>query len=121
MTKLNRRIRKRTTPYTASDDTTIHIGPRDADTVTGQSRLDLNVIHIKVGRIGNGRMGHRSRRSVSMCQGPFNAQVIAVSDTAMVLALPSDEKKINGLVQMLKPIGIIEMSRSGQIAVTSPE
>jgi acetolactate synthase-1/3 small subunit len=51
----------------------------------------------------------------------FNAQVIAVSDTAMVLALPSDEKKINGLVQMLKPIGIIEMSRSGQIAVTSPE
>lgn len=51
----------------------------------------------------------------------FNAQVIAVSDTAMVLALPSDEKKINGLVQMLKPIGIIEMSRSGQIAVKSPE
>jgi acetolactate synthase-1/3 small subunit len=51
----------------------------------------------------------------------FNAQVIAVSDTAMVLALPSDENKINGLVQMLKPIGIIEMSRSGQIAVTSPE
>ena len=51
----------------------------------------------------------------------FNAQVIAVSDSAMVLALPSDEKKINGLVRMLKPIGIIEMSRSGQIAVTSPD
>jgi acetolactate synthase-1/3 small subunit len=51
----------------------------------------------------------------------FNAQVIALSDTAMVLALSSDEKKINGLVQMLKPIGLIEMSRSGQIAVTSPE
>ena len=48
----------------------------------------------------------------------FNAQVIAA---AMVLALPSDEKKINGLVKMLKPIGIIEMSRSGQIAVTSPD
>jgi acetolactate synthase-1/3 small subunit len=51
----------------------------------------------------------------------FNAQVIAVSDSAMVLALPSDEKKIDGLVRMLKPIGIIEMSRSGQIAVTSPD
>ena len=57
---------------------------------------------------------------VNCCQRP-NAQVIAVSDSAMVLALPSDEKKINGLVKMLKPIGIIEMSRSGQIAVTSPD
>jgi acetolactate synthase-1/3 small subunit len=50
----------------------------------------------------------------------FNAQVIAVSDRAMVLALPSEEKRINGLVRLLRPIGIIEMSRSGQIAVTAP-
>jgi acetolactate synthase-1/3 small subunit len=50
----------------------------------------------------------------------FNAQVIAVSDAEMVLALPSEEKRINGMVQMLKPLGITEMSRSGSIAVTSP-
>jgi acetolactate synthase-1/3 small subunit len=67
------------------------------------------------------RIRSRSIPQILQISELFNAQVIAVSDRAMVLALPADEKKINGLVQMLKPIGIIEMSRSGQIAVTSPD
>jgi len=67
------------------------------------------------------RLRPRSIPQILQIAELFNAQVIAVSDRAMVLALPSDEKRINGLVRMLKPIGIIEMSRSGQIAVTSPE
>jgi len=45
------------------------------------------------------------------------AQVIAVSDTSMVLTLASEEKRVNGLVKMFKPLGIIEMSRSGKLAV----
>ena len=49
----------------------------------------------------------------------FNAQVIAVSDVSMVLTLSSEEKKVNGMVKMLKPMGIIEMSRSGTLAVGS--
>lgn len=48
----------------------------------------------------------------------FNAQVIAVSDTSMVLALASEEKRVNGMIKMLKPMGIIEMSRSGKLAVS---
>jgi acetolactate synthase-1/3 small subunit len=67
------------------------------------------------------RLKPRSIPQILQIAELFNAQVIAVSGQAMVLALPSDEKRINGLVSMLKPIGIIEMSRSGQIAVTSPE
>ncbi len=47
----------------------------------------------------------------------FNAQVIAVSETSMVLTLASEEKRVNGLVKMFKPLGIIEMSRSGKLAV----
>jgi acetolactate synthase-1/3 small subunit len=50
----------------------------------------------------------------------FNAQVIGVSETAMVLALNSEDKRVNGLIKMLLPYGIIEMSRSGKIAVTAP-
>jgi len=46
------------------------------------------------------------------------AQVIAVSDTAMVLTLAAEEKKINGAIRMLKPLGIVEMSRSGTLAVS---
>ena len=51
----------------------------------------------------------------------FNAQVIAVSDVSMVLTLASEEKKINGLVKMLGPLGIIEMCRSGKLAVSAAD
>lgn len=47
----------------------------------------------------------------------FNAQVIAVSDYEMVLSLASEEKRVNGLIRMLRPIGIVELSRSGKLAV----
>jgi len=47
----------------------------------------------------------------------FNAQVIAVSHEAMVLTLASEEKRVDGLVELLKPFGIVEMSRSGKLAV----
>ena len=47
----------------------------------------------------------------------FNAQVISVTDLSMVLSLASSEKRIDGMVRMLKPMGIIEMSRSGKLAV----
>jgi acetolactate synthase-1/3 small subunit len=49
----------------------------------------------------------------------FNAQVIAVSDVSMVLTLASEEKRINGLIKMLSPLGIIEMCRSGKLAVSA--
>jgi acetolactate synthase I/III small subunit len=46
------------------------------------------------------------------------AQVIAVSDAAMVLTLAAEEKKINGTIRMLKPLCIVELSRSGTLAVS---
>ena len=51
----------------------------------------------------------------------FNAQVIAVSDVSMVLTLAAEEKRINGLVKMLNPLGIIEMCRSGKLAVSAAD
>ena len=51
----------------------------------------------------------------------FQAQVIAVSEESMVIALASEEKRIDGLVKLLKPLGIVEMSRSGKLAVRGVE
>ena len=51
----------------------------------------------------------------------FNAQVIAVSEDSMVLTLASEEKRIDGLVKMLKSFEIVEMSRSGKLAVRGVE
>jgi acetolactate synthase-1/3 small subunit len=49
------------------------------------------------------------------------AQVISVSDLSMVLTLAAEEKKVNGMIRMLKPLGIVEMSRSGKLAVSSAD
>jgi len=51
----------------------------------------------------------------------FNAQVIAVSEVSMILSLASEEKRVNGLIKMLRPLGIIEMSRSGKIAISTTD
>jgi acetolactate synthase-1/3 small subunit len=48
----------------------------------------------------------------------FNAQVIAVSDVSMVLALAEEEKRVDGLIRMLKKFEILEMCRSGTLAVS---
>jgi acetolactate synthase-1/3 small subunit len=85
------------------------------DDLAEDNLIAMELILVKV------RIRPRSIPQILQIAELFNAQVIAVSDNAMVLALPADEKKINGLVKMLKPIGIIEMSRSGQIAVSSPD
>jgi acetolactate synthase small subunit len=44
--------------------------------------------------------------------------VIAVSDVSMVLTLAAEEKRVNGLINLFKKVGIIEMSRSGKLAVS---
>ncbi|MFW6139274.1 MAG: acetolactate synthase small subunit [Spirochaetota bacterium] len=51
----------------------------------------------------------------------FNAQVIAVSDVSLVLVLASEEHRINGMIKMLRPLGIIEMTRSGKIAASGAD
>jgi len=51
----------------------------------------------------------------------FNAQVISVTDVSMILSLASSDKRIDGMVRMLKPMGIIEMSRSGKLAVSGKD
>jgi len=48
----------------------------------------------------------------------FNAQVIAGSDVSMVLTLAAEEKRVNGLINLSNNVGIIEMSRSGKLAVS---
>jgi len=48
----------------------------------------------------------------------FNAHVIAVSDVSMVLTLAAEEKRVNGIIKMLKKFEILEMCRSGKLAVS---
>ena len=47
----------------------------------------------------------------------FRARVIDVAQQSVIIELTGDEAKIGGFVEMLRPIGIIEMVRTGLVAM----
>lgn len=51
----------------------------------------------------------------------FRAEVIAVNKTTLTLAHVSIAQRIDGIIRALRPLGIVELARSGLIAVTNSE
>jgi acetolactate synthase-1/3 small subunit len=48
----------------------------------------------------------------------FRARVVDVDPEALMIEITGTEDKIHGLVEVLEPFGILEMVRTGQIAMT---
>jgi len=51
----------------------------------------------------------------------FRAEVVAVNKTTLTLAHVSIAQRIDGIIRALRPLGIVELARSGRIAVTNSE
>jgi acetolactate synthase-1/3 small subunit len=47
----------------------------------------------------------------------FRADVIDIATNSLILQVVGDEDKIDGLIKMLEPYGIRELSRTGRIAM----
>jgi acetolactate synthase I/III small subunit len=47
----------------------------------------------------------------------FRARVIDVTQTSLIIEITGDSSKIDGFVDVLKPLGIIEMVRTGIVAM----
>ena len=48
----------------------------------------------------------------------FHASVLQVGQDAMALELSGDVRQLNSFVEMLKPFGVLEMIRTGAMAMT---
>jgi acetolactate synthase-1/3 small subunit len=46
------------------------------------------------------------------------ARVVDVSPDSLVIEITGTEEKIDGLVEMLKPYGVLEMARTGRVAMS---
>lgn len=51
----------------------------------------------------------------------FEARILAVAHTAMTLSLEGDPDKIDDFAELVRPFGIIEMQRTGRIALAKLE
>ncbi len=58
-----------------------------------------------------------TRREVSQLCDIFRARIIDVSQDSMVIEVTGDERKIESFAELLQPIGIIEMVRTGVVAM----
>lgn len=54
---------------------------------------------------------------LQVCQA-FHANVVGVTASAMMVEVTGDQSRVDGLIAVLSPFGILEMVRSGALAMT---
>jgi acetolactate synthase-1/3 small subunit len=47
----------------------------------------------------------------------FRARVVDVTNSSLIIEITGDSDKVDGFVELLKPLGIIEMVRTGAVAM----
>ena len=58
-----------------------------------------------------------NRSAVMQLAGVFRARIVDVASDSLIIEITGDEEKIDGFVDVLRPYGIIEMVRTGIIAM----
>jgi len=59
----------------------------------------------------------RTRGELLGIVGIFRAKIIDVSQASYVVEITGSEDKVNALIELLKPIGIKEIVRTGKVAM----
>ncbi len=54
---------------------------------------------------------------ISQLAAIFRGKIVDVSSDSVIIEITGDEDKINGLLELLRPRGIVEMVRTGQVAM----
>ena len=60
---------------------------------------------------------HPPRAEITNLANIFRAKVVDVAPDSIILEITGTEEKIESLVELLRPMGIIEMVRTGQVAM----
>ena len=62
-------------------------------------------------------VGPSNRAEVMQLVDVFRARIIDVANDSLMIEITGGEDKIEGLIEMLKPFGILEMVRAGVVAM----
>jgi acetolactate synthase-1/3 small subunit len=80
--------------------------------VTNTSTVSRSLALIKV------EASEASRHRLMEIVRVFRARVVDIAPTTLIVEITGAERKIQGLVEVLRPFGILEMVRTGQVAMT---
>ncbi len=82
------------------------------DDLTGKSMVSRDLAMIKV------KTTSANRAEIIQIVEVFRARVVDVTANSLTVEVTGDEEKVDGLVEMLRPLGIIEMVRTGAVAMS---
>lgn len=83
----------------------------DVQDVTHQPAVTRDLALIKV------QVGPEKRAEVNNLAAIFRARIIDVAADSVIVEITGTEEKIEGMMELLRPIGIAEMVRTGQISM----
>lgn len=83
----------------------------DVQDVTNQPAIMRDLALIKV------QCPPEKRPEVASLTDIFRANIVDVAKNSVIVEIVGTEDKIEGLVELLRPIGILEMVRTGQVAM----
>jgi acetolactate synthase-1/3 small subunit len=83
----------------------------DVQDITNQSAVARDLALIKV------KCSPEQRAEVANLADIFRAKVVDVAKNSVIVEITGTEDKIESLIELLRPIGILEMVRTGQIAM----
>jgi acetolactate synthase-1/3 small subunit len=83
----------------------------DVQDVTLQSTVTRDLALIKV------QAGPERRAEVNGLAEIFRARIVDVAADSVIVEITGTEDKIEGMIELLRPIGIVEMVRTGQVSM----
>ena len=84
----------------------------DVQDVTHQPSVTRDLALIKV------KAAPERRAEVNGLAEIFRARIVDVAADSLIIEITGTEDKIEGMIELLRPIGIVEMVRTGQVAMT---
>jgi acetolactate synthase-1/3 small subunit len=84
----------------------------DVQDVTHQPSVARDLALIKV------RVGPERRAEVNGLAEIFRARIVDVASDSLIVEITGTEDKIESMIELLRPIGIVEIVRTGKIAMT---
>jgi len=83
----------------------------DVIDLTSESFVERELIMVKIGAAG------KQRGEVIEVVAIFRAKVVDVSSSSMIVECTGSEGKVEAFIDMMRPYGIMELVRTGEIAI----
>jgi acetolactate synthase I/III small subunit len=81
------------------------------ENITAEPTIARDLAMIKVAAT------HEARSHVLELAGVFRGRVVDVAPDSLIIEITGDEDKIDGLLEVLQPYGVLEMVRTGIVAM----